>query len=277
MDQPETEVVECDVLIVGGGMSGCGAAYETAFWAKEQGLRTVVVEKAAMERSGAVAMGLSAINCYMGMKWGENTPEDFVRYVRNDLMGLSREDLVYDIARHVDSAVHMFEDWGLPFLKTEEGRYVREGRWQVMIHGESYKPIVSEAAKKAVGNDNVYQRIFISHLLKDRRNPNRIAGAVGFSVRDPKIYVFKARAVVCACGGATNVWRPHAGGRRPGADLVLGLQHGLGLQAHAQRRGGAQPNGAPPGADPFQGRLWAGGDVVPAVQIGRQERLRRAL
>ncbi len=212
MDQPETEVVECDVLIVGGGMSGCGAAYETAFWAKEQGLRTVVVEKAAMERSGAVAMGLSAINCYMGMKWGENTPEDFVRYVRNDLMGLSREDLVYDIARHVDSAVHMFEDWGLPFLKTEEGRYVREGRWQVMIHGESYKPIVSEAAKKAVGNDNVYQRIFISHLLKDRRNPNRIAGAVGFSVRDPKIYVFKARAVVCACGGATNVWRPHAVG-----------------------------------------------------------------
>lgn len=39
-----------------------------------------------------------------------------------------------------------------------------------------------------------------------------IAGAVGFSVRDLKIYVFKARAVVCACGGATIVWRPHAVG-----------------------------------------------------------------
>ncbi len=162
-----------------------------------------------MERSGAVAMGLSAINCYMGMRWGENTPEDFGRYVRNDLMGLSREDLVYDIARHVDAAVHMFEDWGLPFLKTPEGRYVREGKWQVMIHGESYKPIVAEAAKKAIGQENVFQRIFISHLLKDRRDSNRIAGAVGFSVRDPKIYVFKTRAVVCACGGATNVWRPH--------------------------------------------------------------------
>ena len=73
-------------------------------------------------RSGAVAMGLSAINWCMGMKWGENTPEDFVRYVRNNLMGLSREDLVYDIACHVDSAVHMFEDWGLPFFKTEDGR-----------------------------------------------------------------------------------------------------------------------------------------------------------
>ncbi len=59
-----------------------------------------------------------------------------------------------------------------------------------MIHGESYKPIVAEAAKTAIGSENVYQRIFISHLLEDRRDPNRIAGAVGFSVRDPMIYVF---------------------------------------------------------------------------------------
>ena len=167
MDRPETEVVECDVLIVGGGMAGCGAAYEAAYWAKQHGLRAVVVEKAAMERSGAVAMGLSAINCYMGMRWGENTPEDFVRNDRNDLMGLSREDLVFDIARHVDASVHMFEDWGLPFFKTPEGRYVREGKWQVMIHGESYKPIVSEAAKKAIGQENVYQRIFTSPISSE--------------------------------------------------------------------------------------------------------------
>ena len=167
MDRPETEVVECDVLIVGGGMAGCGAAYEAAYRAKQHGLRAVIVEKAAMERSGAVAMGLSAINCYMGMRWGENTPEDFVRYVRNDLMGLSREDLVFDIARHVDASVHMFEDWGLPFFKTPEGRYVREGKWQVMIHGESYKPIVSEAAKKAICGDNSYQRIFTSPISSE--------------------------------------------------------------------------------------------------------------
>ena len=212
MIEPETEVVDCDVLIVGGGMAGCGAAYEAAYWAKTKGFRVVLVEKGAIERSGAVAMGLSAINCYMGMKWGENQPEDFVRYVRQDLMGLCREDLVYDIARNVDSTVHMFEEWGLPFFKTEDGRYKREGRWQVMIHGESYKPIVAEAAKKAVGEDNVYERIFISHLLTDTRDPNRIAGAVGFSVRDAKVYVFHARAVICAAGGATGVFRPHAVG-----------------------------------------------------------------
>jgi len=212
MVEPETEVVEFDVLILGGGMAGCGAAYEAAYWARTKGLRVVLVEKGAVERSGAVAMGLFAINCYMGMRWGENQPEDFVRYVRQDLTGLCREDLVYDIARNVDSSVHMFEEWGLPILKTPEGRYKREGRWQIMIHGESYKPIVAEAAKKALGEGNIYERIFVSHLLTDAKDPGRIAGALGFSVRDPKVYVFKANAVICSTGGATGVFRPHAVG-----------------------------------------------------------------
>jgi adenylylsulfate reductase subunit A len=184
MEQPTVETVECDVLICGGGMSGCGAAYEAAYWAQAKGLRVVLVEKAAIERSGAVAMGLSAINCYMGMKFGENQPEDFVRYVRQDLMGLSREDLVYDIARNVDSTVHMFEEWGLPIFKTPEGKYKREGRWQVMIHGESYKPIVAEAAKKAIGEQNIYERIFMSHVLLDKVDAGKVAGAFGFIVRD---------------------------------------------------------------------------------------------
>src|SRR5437867_4369735 len=203
MIQPETEVVECDVLIVGGGMAGCGAAYEAAYWAQAKGLRVVMVEKAAVERSGAVAMGLSAINCYMGMRWGENQPEDFVRMVRQDLMGLSREDLVYDLARHVDSSVHLFEDWGLPIFKTPEGKYKREGRWQIMIHGESYKPIVAEAARNAIGAENILERIFVARLLLDKNDPKRVAGAIGFSVRENKMFVFKAKAVISSAGGAT--------------------------------------------------------------------------
>jgi len=110
----ETIVVETDLLIAGGGMSSCGAATEAAYWAKQNGLKVTVVDKAAMARSGAVAMGLSAINQYVGIGAGDNTAEDYVKYVRQDLMGVAREDLVYDIARHVDSSVHLFEKWGLP-------------------------------------------------------------------------------------------------------------------------------------------------------------------
>jgi adenylylsulfate reductase subunit A len=237
MVQPETEVVETDVLILGGGMAGCGAAFEAAYWAKGQGLKVALVEKAAVERSGAVAMGLSAINLYLGMRWKQNTPEDFVRYVRQDLMGLSREDLVYDIARHVDSSVHLFEEWGLPIFKNADGTYKREGRWQIMIHGESYKPIVAEAAKTAIGEENVYERIFAVRLLLDPQDAGRVAGAVGFSVRENKIYVFKARAVIVTAGGATGVFRPHSHGEGLGriwyAPWNTGSAYSLAIQAGA--------------------------------------------
>jgi adenylylsulfate reductase, subunit A len=209
----KTRFVDCDILIIGGGFGGCGAAYESRYWGRN--LRIVIAEKANIERSGAVAHGLSAINCYMGMRWGENQPADHVRYARGDLMGLVREDLVFDIARHVDATVHMFEEWGLPIMKDpKSGRYLREGRWQIMIHGESYKPIIAEAARKSASE--VFNRIMVTHLLMDKARPNRVAGAVGFSVRDGAFYVFRAKAVIVGAGGASHIYRPRSVGEGMG-------------------------------------------------------------
>ncbi len=209
----ETVVVDTDLLIIGGGMSACGATFEAAYWAKKNGLKVAVVDKAAMDRSGAVAMGLSAINQYIGYAAGDNTLEDYVKYVRQDLMGISREDLVYDIARHVDSSVHLFEKWGLPIWKDDAGKYVHEGRWQVMINGESYKVIVAEAAKNAMNQagftDWLYERVFIVEPLMDG---DKCAGAVGFSVREDKFYIFKAKATIACMGGAVHVFRPRSVG-----------------------------------------------------------------
>ncbi len=207
----ETVEVSTDLLIVGGGFSACGAATEASYWAKKHGLKVVLVDKAALDRSGAVAMGLSAINQYVGVKDGENTVEDYVRYVRQDLMGVSREDLVYNIARHVDSTVHLFEKWGLKIWTDEEGKYVHEGRWQLMINGESYKIIIAEAAKNALDDagGEIYERVFIVEPLVEN---NKIVGAVGFSTRENKFYVFKAKAVICGMGGAVHVFRPRSVG-----------------------------------------------------------------
>jgi len=209
----QTVEVTTDLLIIGGGMAACGAAVEAAYWAKKNNMKVAVVDKAAMDRSGAVAMGLSALNQYVGMKAKGRKPEDYVEYVRQDLMGVSREDLVYDIARHVDGTVHLFEKWGLPIWKDAEGNYVFEGAWQLMINGESYKIIVSEAAKNAMAtlgaNGQIFERVFITEPIMDG---DRIAGAVGFSVRENKFYVFKAKAVVCAMGGAVHVFKPRSTG-----------------------------------------------------------------
>lgn len=204
---------DCDILIVGGGMGGCGAAFEARHWGRD--LRIIVAEKANIDRSGAVAQGLYAINCYMGMQWNENQPEDHVRYARNDLMGMVREDLAYDMARHVDSAVHKFEEWGLPIMRDPAtGRYQREGKWQIMIHGESYKPIVAEAARKSV--DRIDNRIMVTHLLMDESHPNRVGGAIGFNVRTGNLHVYKAKTVIVGAGGASHIFKPRSVGEGMG-------------------------------------------------------------
>ncbi len=205
----ETVKVATDLLILGGGMAACGAAVEAAYWAKKHNVKVTLVDKAAMDRSGAVAMGLSAINQYVGLKDGQNTINDYVAYVRNDLMGVTREDLVANTARHVDSSVHLFEKWGLPIWTDKDGGYVHEGRWQLMINGESYKVIVAEAAKNALGIDNIFERIFIvGPLMKD----GKCIGATGFSVRDNKFYIFLAKAIMVAMGGAVHVFKPRSSG-----------------------------------------------------------------
>jgi adenylylsulfate reductase subunit A len=196
-------------------MASCGACVEAAYWAKKNGLKVVVVDKAVMDRSGAVAMGLSAINQYVGLHEGENSCQDYLTYVRNDLMGVARDDLVYSIARHVDSSVHLYEKWGLPIWTDDNGRYVHEGRWQLMINGESYKVIVAEAAKNAMATlgdkGEIYERVFIVDPLMSE-DGSAIAGAVGFSTREEKFYVFKARTVLAAMGGAVHVFKPRSSG-----------------------------------------------------------------
>jgi len=211
----ETVKVDTDLLILGGGMAACGAAVEASYWAKKNNLKVTVVDKAAMDRSGAVAMGLSAINQYVGLKDGENTMKDYCDYVRNDLMGVTREDLVASIARHVDSTVHLFEKWGLPIWLDEKGAYVHEGRWQLMINGESYKVIVAEAAKNALAQNGheYFERIFITHPLVEG---GRCVGATGFSVRENKFYIFRAQAVLVAMGGAVGVFKPRSTGEGAG-------------------------------------------------------------
>ncbi len=222
LGRPEVVEEEVDILIIGGGMAACGAAFEIVPWldqARAQGvdIKVKLVDKAALDRSGAVAQGLSAINTYLG----DNDPADYARMVSNDLMGITRDDLTYDLGRHVDDSVHLFEEWGLPIWKqpgdegrplVEGGKPVRTGKWQIMINGESYKWIVAEAAKKALGTERIQEHVFIARLVNDRKDRNRVAGAVGFSIREHKLYVYKFKACLLVAGGCVNIFRPRSVG-----------------------------------------------------------------
>ena len=152
------------------------------------------------------------------------------------------------------------------------GKPVRSGRWQIMINGEGYKTIVAEAAKKALGMENIFERVFIVKLHPRRQRPEpdrrrrRLLGAREQDLR------------VQGQGHADRRRRrgqrvPSAlDGRGHGPRLVSGMERRLDLRHGGRSRRRADHDGEPVRADPLQGRLRPGRRLVPAVQVEGDQR-----
>jgi adenylylsulfate reductase subunit A len=192
-----TDVIETDLLIIGGGNAGCFVAVEAK--ARQPDLDVTIMEKAHIQRSGATASGMDAINTYISK--GESV-ESLVRWSRAQVGGLLREDLAISNAELLNETVETLEAWGLPIVKDENGEYKRRGRWDIAIRGEQLKPIMAE--KAIASGARVLNRIVATSLLMQ---DDRCVGAMGFGVRDGKFYVFRAKATVVATGGACGLYR----------------------------------------------------------------------
>lgn len=200
-DDIRTVVVDCDLLIIGGGNAGCFVAVE----AKKQNpdLKVVIMEKAEIMRSGACSAGMDAINTYIPEG---KTPEDLVRWCRDQVGGGPlREDLALSCAQELNEAVDDLERWGLPILREEDGSIRYRGKWDISIHGEQLKPIMAEKAIE-YGAD-VYNRVAGTGLLTDGRG--NCAGAMGLHVRTGDFYVFRAKATVNSTGGAGTLYKSY--------------------------------------------------------------------
>jgi adenylylsulfate reductase subunit A len=195
-----TRIVECDLLIVGGGNAGCFVAIEAAKIAP--GLKVVIMEKAEIMRSGACSAGMDAINTYIPEG---KTPEDLVRWSRAQVGGGPlREDLALSNAAELNEAVNDLERWGLPILRDGQGGVRYRGEWDISIHGEQLKPIMAE--KAIASGADVYNRVAGTSLLTHR---GRCVGATGLGVRDGEFYVFRAKATVISTGGAGTLYKSY--------------------------------------------------------------------
>ncbi len=194
----EKKIVDTDVLIIGGGTAGCYAGIKLG---ESSDLNIAVVDKAAIKRSGCLAAGVNALNAYIteGHK-----PIDYVRYASNDANGIVREDLLLDISERLNHVTEDMEKRGLTILKDKNGKYVSRGWRNLKINGENIKPIL-EAELRKQKNVTVYEHINITDLRYD----NRIKGAYGFGIQDGCYYVFRAKAVLVATGGAAGIYRPN--------------------------------------------------------------------
>lgn len=190
--------LDTDILIIGGGAAGCMAAIEAK--KIDSNIRCIIMEKAYIERSGCLAMGLNAINAYLN---NGQTPETYTKYIRDEFFGVIREDLVYSIAEGLNESVKQVEEMGLPIEKDRNGDYVTRGKRSIRIYGERLKPILAAAVYRAkVG---VLNRVAATNFIFDGE---RVRGAYGFSNRDGKLYVVHARAVIVTTGGASGIYKP---------------------------------------------------------------------
>ena len=114
------DVIETDVAIVGGGLAGLFVAMGAA----EQGARVVVMEKAKIERSGAIAGGVDHCLAYLNEGEWWDTRDGYLDFVKEAAAG------AVDIAIHekifcdeLDEALKRMERIGCPMHDPATGKY----------------------------------------------------------------------------------------------------------------------------------------------------------
>ena len=195
----EIKRIITDVLIVGGGTAGCFAAITLG---QHEDVKVLIAEKANIKRSGCLAAGVNAINAYITEG---RVPQDYVEYCKKDGEGIVREDLLLTMSERLNHVTKVMENLGLVILKDENDKYVTRGNRNIKINGENIKPILANAVKKQE-NVKVLNHVNITdYIVED----GSVKGAYGFDVNEEVLYEIRAKAVLCATGGAAGLYRPN--------------------------------------------------------------------
>jgi succinate dehydrogenase/fumarate reductase flavoprotein subunit len=194
------EIVEADVLCVGGGIAGLMASIR----AGELGAKVIVAEKANTVRSGAGATGNDHFMCYIPEIHGP----DIERQAERSIVFLEKGSIrtkhyVRTYLEKTFAIAQLWERWGIPMKPT--------GQWEFSGHavpgvempeyhplkyaGQNQKHILTaEARKRGV---EIVNRVTVFDLLRD---DSGIIGVIGTSTREKRVIVFKAKSVVLGTG-----------------------------------------------------------------------------
>jgi succinate dehydrogenase/fumarate reductase flavoprotein subunit len=202
------QIVEIDILVIGGGTAGSMAAVK-AKEALPEG-RVLLLEKANVKRSGAIAMGMDGVN--NAVVPGHSTPEQYVKEVTMANDGIVNQRAVLAYAEQSFQTIQELESWGVKFQKTQSGDYdVKKVHFKgsyvlPMPEGYDIKKILNRAIRRA--RVEVENRVMATAILLDE---GRAAGAVGFNVRTGEFVVIRAKAVILCCGAAGRLGLPASG------------------------------------------------------------------
>lgn len=206
--QFETQRIQTDVLVIGGGTAGTMAAIK----AKQANpdAAVMILEKANIRRSGAIAMGMDGVNT--AVIPGFSTPEQYVREVTLANDGILNQKAVLQTGQLGFETIQELERWGVQFQKDPQGHYDvkqvhRVGKYVLpMPEGKDLKQILTRQVKRhkvAVTNRVMATRVMV--------RAGRAVGAMGFDVRGGDFVVIQAKAVILCTGACGRLGLPASG------------------------------------------------------------------
>jgi succinate dehydrogenase/fumarate reductase flavoprotein subunit len=200
---------EVDVLVIGGGTAGPMAAVKAK--QADPNLRVLLLEKANVKRSGAIAMGMDGLN--NAIIPGHATPEQYVREITVANDGIVNQKTVMAYAQNSFDMIQELDRWGVKFERDETGEYaVRKvhhmGSYVLpMPEGHDMKKVLYRQLKRA--RVEVTSRLVATRLLIG--DDGRIAGAMAFDCRTADFHVLRAKSVVLCTGAAGRLGLPASG------------------------------------------------------------------
>ena len=201
-------IIEADIVVVGGGSAGSTAAI-----AAQQSLprgRVVLLEKAHIKRSGAIAIGMDGLN--NAIIPGHATAEQYVKEITMANDGIVNQRAILEYAENSFSMIEELDRWGVKFQKTESGDFDvkkvhHRGSYVLpMPEGYDLKKILTRVLKRS--GVRIINRVMATRLLLDG---DRIAGVLGFDTRDGQFSVIRAKAVILCCGASGRLGLPASG------------------------------------------------------------------
>ncbi|MBI2851197.1 MAG: FAD-binding protein [Chloroflexi bacterium] len=197
-------VTETDVLILGAGAAGCLAA----IGAREQGAEVTIVEKGQIDSSGCCGGGQDHFAAHLNTGPDWDSDEAATNFYAGPGWGAGRRLVEKAFTTVVGPMVKRMEDMGIDFYKTEDGQYWRTqalgtpGPWHMMMKdGVHVKRKMAEKVRQA--GANVIEHVMVTRLLI---NNGRVAGAVGFNIKNGELYIFRGKIVVLAMGAHQSRW-----------------------------------------------------------------------
>jgi len=213
--------MQADVLVLGGGVAGCMAAIAAA----KKGSSVILVDKAAPKRSGAGGSGCDHWEQAPSNPCSTITPETMHKAMMDDNDGYNNPISHYvecregwDRLQEIEAMGGKIRDTGDEFVDAAFRddatklmfAYDYGSRTTLRIWGSTFKPAMVEELRRL--GVKIVQHVTVTALLTEGgRNGATCAGAIGFSGRTGKFYVFSGKASIMAMSRPARIWLFSAG------------------------------------------------------------------